>query len=377
MSVSNRFDDCKSGGYPRGMDTAGAPRRATIADVAREAKVSTSTASVVFSGKTKVSDATRERVLAAAASLGYAGPDPMAASLRRGRSGIVAVVLEGPLRTAFLDPVTIATMDGLTDGLASVGAGVLLLRDEPDGDDAPALMSAPVDAVVLIGCSGRVRASLEVVRGRGLPVLVIEGDAGEGIPQISLDSREAAGQVARHIRDLGHRDVAAVTLPLTSARERGPVTSQGLAAATVDVAIERLDGVREVFPDAPAIAAAWSSIDEGVIAGRALLADPDRRPTAVLAQSDLLAAGVIRAAEDLGLRVPDDLSVAGFDGVVVDGIGEHVLTTMVQPAVEKGRAAGEQVARMLRGEAAASLHFTCRFRVGTTTTVPPVRQPAR
>lgn len=345
-------------------------RRPTIADVAREAEVSTSTASVVFSGKTRVSEATRERVLAAAASLGYAGPDPRAASLRRGRSGIVAVVLEGDLRTAFLDPVAIAMMDGLTDGIAPLGAGLLLLRDEPGEDGISSLTTAPVDAAVLIGCSGRTRASLEIVRGRGLPVVVIEGDAGEGIPRITLDSREAAGEVAQHVRDLGHEQVALVTLQLDMDRERGPVTPERLSRATVDVARDRLEGMRSVFPDAPALSAARSSIDEGAIAGRALLADPAKRPTAVLAQSDLLAAGVIRAAEELGLRVPEDLSVAGFDGIVVDGLGPHVLTTTVQPAVEKGRAAGEQVARMLRGDPTSSLHFTCRFRAGTTTAAP-------
>lgn len=332
--------------------------------------MSTSTASVVFSGKTKVSDATRARVLAAAATLAYTGPDPMAASLRRGRSGIVAVVLEGQLRAAFLDPVTIPMMDGITDGLASLGAGVLLLRDEPGEDEVSALTTAPVDAAVLIGCSGRTRSSLEVLRGRGIPVVVIEGDAGDGIPRITLDNREAAAEVARHLLQLGHSDVVAVTLPPDSSRVRGEVTADRLARATVDVTVDRLTGVRGVYPAAQAIAAATSSIDEGVIAGRALLADAARRPTAVLAQSDLLAAGVIRAAEELGLSVPEDLSVAGFDGIRVDGIGEHVLTTMVQPAVEKGRAAGEQVTRMLRGEPATSLHFTCRFRPGTTTAAP-------
>ncbi|WP_036281068.1 LacI family DNA-binding transcriptional regulator [Microbacterium sp. CH12i] len=353
------------------MASSSAPRRATLADVARAAGVSTSTASVVFSGKTKVSDATSERVRATAVDLGYLGPDPRAASLRRGRSGIVAVVLEGQLRTAFLDPVTIPMMDGLTDGLASLGAGVLLLRDEPGEDEASPLTTAPVDAVVLIGCSGRTRASLEVVRSRGLPVVVIEGDAGEGVPQISLDNREAANGLARHIRRLGHERVATVTLPLDSYRERGVVNAERLARASVDVTIDRLAGVREVYPDALAVSAGSSSIDEGVIAGRALLADSSTRPTAVLAQSDLLAVGVIRAAEELGLRVPEDISVAGFDGITLDGMGPHVLTTMVQPAVEKGRAAGEQIARMLRGEHAASLHFTCRFRAGTTTAQPP------
>lgn len=352
------------------MAVSSAPRRATLSDVAREAEVSTSTASVVFSGKAKVSDATRDRVLAAAVELGYTGPDPMAASLRRGRSGIVAVVLEGQLRAAFLDPVTIPMMDGLTDGLASLGAGVLLLRDEPTEDGVSALTTAPVDAAVLIGCSGRTRASLDVLRGRGLPVVVIEGDAGDDIPRITLDNREAAAEVARHVQQLGHSRVVALTLPTDSVRTRGEITLDRLAEATVDVTVDRLAGVRNVYPDAPAFAAAASSIDEGLIAGRALLTDPGSRPTAVLAQSDLLAAGVIRAAEELGLRIPEDLSVAGFDGIRVDGIGDHVLTTMVQPAVEKGRAAGEQVARMLRGEPPASLHFTSRFRPGTTTGAP-------
>ncbi|MDQ0727441.1 LacI family DNA-binding transcriptional regulator [Microbacterium sp. W4I20] len=354
------------------MTSRETPRRATIADVAREAGVATSTASVVFSGKAKVAAATRERVLAAAAGLGYAGPDPRAASLRRGRSGIVAVVLEGDLRAAFLDPVTTAMMDGLTDGLADLSAGILLLRDEP-GEEGSALANAPVDAFVLIGCSGRTRASLEVVRGRGLPVVVIEGDAGEDVPRITLDNAAASAAVARHLYDLGHRDVALVTLPVDSERERGTVTADRIATATVDVTVDRLAGLREVFPDAPAISASGSLIDEGVIVGRMLLEDAAARPTAVIAQSDLLAVGVIRAAEELGLRVPEDLSVAGFDGIAVDGLADVTLTTSVQPAVEKGRAAGEQVARMLHGEPGITQHLTCVLRIGTTTAAPAAR----
>ncbi|WKT90542.1 LacI family DNA-binding transcriptional regulator [Microbacterium maritypicum] len=348
------------------MSSQETPRRPTIADVAREAGVATSTASVVFSGKANVAAATRERVLAAAADLGYAGPDPRAASLRRGRSGIVAVVLEGHLRAAFLDPVTTAMMDGLTDGLADLSAGILLMRDEP-GEEGAAITHAPVDAFVLIGCSGRTKASLEVVVGRGLPVVVIEGDAGGEIPRITLDNVAASADVARHVHDLGHRDVALVTLPLDSERERAAVTPERIANATVDVTVHRLEGMRQVFPDAPAISASGSLIDEGVLVGRMLLTDPATRPTAVLAQSDLLAVGLIRAAEELGLRVPEDLSVAGFDGIEVDGLGGLTLTTSVQPAVEKGRAAGEQVARMLGGEPGMTQHLTCVFRAGTTT----------
>lgn len=340
-------------------------RRPTINDVARRAGVSPSTASVVFSGKTAVSDATRQRVLDAAGSLGYTGPDPRAASLRRGRSGIVGVVFEEHLGAAFLDPVKTLMMDGLTDGVASLGAGLLLLRDQAPLGTEPTLTTAPLDAAVLVGCSGMLRESLDAVQARGIPVVVIEGDAGDGIPQIQLDNREAQRQAASHVRTLGHTRVALVTLPAHGGWVRGRLGPE--TAITVDVTRERLAGAREVFPDAPAYAAQGSSIDEGLAAGRALLADPITRPTAVLAQSDLLAAGVIRAAEELGLRVPEQLSVTGFDGIVVDGLAPYRLTTLVQPAAEKGRAAGQAVAAMLAGQSAASIRFTCVFRVGNTT----------
>lgn len=347
--------------------------RATIADVARVAAVSASTASVVFSGKTPVSDATRRRVLDAASSLGYTGPDPRAASLRRGRSGIVGVVFEEHLGAAFLDPVKTLMMDGLADGVSPLGAGLLLLRDDPATDPVtgagrePTLRSAPIDAAVLIGCSARMRESLDVITSRGIPVVVIEGDAGDDIPRIDLDNREAQRQLASHVRSLGHDRVVLVTLPTDAARERGWVSPEREQRGTVDVTRVRIAAARDIFPDAPAYSAAASSIDEGLAAGRVLFADAATGPTAVLAQSDLLAAGVVRAAIDAGLRVPEDVSVTGFDGILVDGIAPYDLTTMAQPATDKGRAAGEAVAAMLEGREAASVRFTCSFRLGNTT----------
>mgnify|MGYP001759967493 CR=1 FL=1 len=340
-------------------------RRATISDVAREAAVSPSTASVVFSGKTPVSDATRQRVLDAAASLGYTGPDPRAASLRRGRSGIVGVVVGSSLNHLFLDPVQRLMMDGLAEAVAPFGAGLLLLRSSPEIENAPTLLTVPVDAAVLIGCDAPLRASLETAHLRGLPIVVIEGDAGDDVPRILLDNREAQRTAAAHLRGLGHTDVAIVTLRSSAAVAGGWIEPD--AEITIDVTRERLDGARDVYPDAPALATAGSSIDQGVFAGRVLFADPECRPTAVIAQSDLLAAGVIRAAEEAGLRVPEDVSVTGFDGVPVDGLSPYELTTLVQAPTDKGRAAGAAVAAMLDGRAPASVLFTCTFREGNTT----------
>ena len=343
------------------MQTDSAPRtapipRPTLADVAARAGVSASTASLAFSGSGPVSDATKERVLAAASELAYAGPDPRARSLRRGRSGIVGVVLEERVRAAFLDPVKIQMLDGITEGIAPLGAGLLLLTDTGEaGGNAVGIESAPVDAVVLVGCSPRLGHSVEALRRRGIPAVAIEGDPGEDVPQISIDNREATRRGAEYLRDLGHTEIALVTLPFDAARTRGPLTPELVRGSTADTASERLLGARDVFPDATGRAAAASSIEEGLEAGRALLA-----------------AGVIWAAEELGVAVPADLSVIGFDGIRVDGL-QHDLTTLVQPSVAKGRAAGEAVVRLLEGEPGLppqSVCFTSTLHVGDTTAPP-------
>lgn len=360
----------------------------TLADVAEKAGVSASTASLAFSGSGPVSGATKERVLAAAAALGYAGPDPRARSLRRGRSGIVGVVLEERVRAAFLDPVKIRTLDGIAEGIAPLGAGLLLLTDTGDGDAPVSIESAPVDAVVLIGCSPRLGDSVEILRRRGIPAVAIEGAADADILEIAIDNRAATRRGAEYLRELGHEHVAIVALPIDAARTRGEITPEAEAHSTNSTTSDRLAGAREVFPDAVAVSTAASSVEEGRVAALALLGGevaagssgavdsrgtgqsvPAGRPTAIIAQSDLLAAGVIRAAEERGLSVPGDLSVLGFDGIRVDGL-QRDLTTLDQPSVDKGRAAGEAIVRLLAGEVPDPVSFTSTLHIGDTTAPP-------
>ena len=351
------------------MDTDTASRP-TLADVAARAGVSPSTASLAFSGTGPVSDATREKVLAAAKELHYAGPDPRARSLRRGRSGIVGVVIDERVSEAFRDPVNIAMLDGVAEAIGEIDAAMLLLTGTTGSDTPVSLETAPLDAVVLFGCSPTLERSVALLTQRGIPAVVIEGDAGDDVPEIALDNREATRLGAEHLRELGHERVAIVALPLEPSRARGPLTAARVDASTVETAIERARGAWDVFPDARGVVTAASYVDEGVIAGRELLGDGgDDRPTAIIAQSDLLAAGVIRAAEELGLTVPGDVSVVGFDGVAVDGL-DYDLTTLSQPSQAKGRAAGDAVVRMLAGERPESVRFTSTFHRGGTTAAP-------
>ena len=342
--------------------------RPTLASVAARAGVSASTASLAFSGTGPVSDATRERVLAAAAELGYRGPDPRARSLRTGRSGIIGVVVEDRLRDAFRDPMSLAMLDGIAEEAGSAGAALLLLT-ETRGERTD-IESAPMDAVILVGCSTSVDESVAIVRGRGMPVVAIEADDLPGVIAIGLDNREASAAAARHLRELGHERVAVVTLPLDAERTARAIPSDWEQIARSHTARERLRGVLEVFPDAGGWVGTGSSVDAGRVAGLAVLR-AEERPTAVIAQSDLLAVGVISAAAELGLRVPEDLSVVGFDGIRRDDAGGLDLTTMVQPAVEKGRAAGRAAVAATEGSHGQPRRFTSTLRVGSTTGPPP------
>ena len=344
-------------------------QRPTLAEVAARAGVSGSTASLVFSGAGPVSVATRERVLAAAAELDYAGPDPTARSLRRGRSGVIGVVTEDSLAEAFRDPVNLALLDGVGEQLADERFGLLVIPRV--GMGGPDLAASTMDAAILLGCSMDVAGSVETLRRRRIPVIAIEAEPLEGVVAIDLDNREATRQGAQLLAELGHRRVALVTLPVDLARSRGPLTPERERSSTAFTTSERILGARDVFPDAPGVSAGGSSIDEGVIAGRALLdVAPAERPTAIIAQSDLLAVGVIRVAEELGIRVPQQLSVLGFDGVRLDGLTEHVLTTLVQPAIDKGRAAGRAVLTALAGGSPRAALLRCELRIGTTTAPP-------
>ena len=351
-----------------------ADHRPTLAAVAARAGVSASTASLAFSGTGPVSDATRERVLQAARELNYGGPDPRARSLRRGRSGIVGVVLEERVRDAFRDPIKIATLDGISEEIGTIDSGVLVLTEVAGDADAAdknplTLRDAPLDAAILMGCSPRFEESIAILRSRGVPIVAIEGDPGDpDVPQILQDNREATRMGAEHLRELGHERVAIVTLPLDKEHRRAVVTPERFAAAGNATTRERLQGAWDVFPGAPARSTGGSFADEGRYAALEILdVEASARPTAIIAQSDLLAAGVIRAAESLGIAVPEELSVIGFDGARVDGLWPYDLTTLVQPAVEKGRAAGRAIVGMLSGDEVDTQLFTAEFHEGNTT----------
>lgn len=346
--------------------------RPTLADVAARAGVSVSTASLAFSGAGPIADATRERVLAAARELDYSGPNPLGRQLRSGRSGIVGVVVGDALKRSFRDPVSVQLLDGLVDTIAPAGLGVLLIPG-PTGPDEPAvdplIESAAMDVAVMIWGGTIEDPTLQALRRRGIPAVVVEGHELDDIVTIGIDDRAGVAEAARHLLDLGHRRIATVTLPFGPDRRAAVADRDRQSAIRWKIAERRLAGLLDAGVEPVAVYETPASlVEHGTAAAHALLDRPaDQRPTAIIAQSDLLASGVVIGARELGLRVPEDVSIAGFDGLDLPWLTPDVLTTVVQPIAEKGAVVGRAVRELLAGESPADQVLPVRLRVGTTT----------
>lgn len=330
--------------------------RPTLATIAARLGVSRATVSNAYNRPDQLSAEMRDRVLAAAAALGYAGPDPAARSLRRGRVGAVGYLLCDRLSYAFSDPAAVAFADGLAEALEPEGAGLLILPSASGGGPSPDVVrNAVVDGLVIYALADDDPA-LVAARERSVPLVVVDqaGRPGEGV--VRIDDRGGAAAVAQHLADLGHRDVAVVSFEMHRDRRAAFADADRVAGATWAVVRERIAGYRSAFEAAGidwASVQIWECAHNGRQPGRdaaaAVLATKPR-PTAIVALSDELALGVIEGAQDLGLAVPEDLSVVGFDDAPAAASATPALTTVHQPLRRKGLTAGRRLLEVQKGQ---------------------------
>ena len=325
------------------------PRRPTLKDLARTLGVSLATVSNAYNRPDQLSEALRTRILETARSLGYSGPDPLASGLRRGRAGAIGLLYGDPLSYAFADPAAALFLQGLAGAVEATGLNLLLL---PAPSDPQAVAGAAVDGLVVYSLPED-SLSMQAALARGLPAVLVDQRRREGLACVSVEDVSGARQAAGHLLALGHRRLAVLSLDLAIPRRRGRVTPARLRAARFQPPLDRLQGYREAlrasglpWSGLPVLEALENSTEEGERLARRLLEAP-KRPSAILAMSDRLALGVLRAAAALGLMVPRDLSVVGFDDIPAAGaVG---LTTVRQPTVEKGRLTGELLLELLAG----------------------------
>lgn len=346
---------------------------ATLASLAKELGVSRTTVSNAYNRPDQLSPALRQRVMEAAIRLGYSGPDPMARSLRTRKAGAVGLLLTEKLSYAFRDPAALAFLEGLTLECDQARIGLLLVPGSPGAEDVLSVSSAAVDGFVAYSTSED-DPHLAAMLARPVPTVISDQPALDTVDLVGIDDRTAMRGMADHLIALGHRRIGVVCMRLGRVRRDGPVDLADQSGAQYHVQRHRLAGLREGFE---AAGVAWDRIpvverfDHTVDAGASAAAEVlglDPGITALVATSDVLALGAIRELERRRQRVPEDVSVTGFDGV--KAAIDAGLTTIAQPVVEKGRQAAKLLLNPMQHEQPRRVMLPTTFVPGATTGPP-------
>jgi alanine racemase len=306
--------------------------RPRIADVAREAGVSKTAVSFAFNSPDRLSPETANRIRVVADQLGYS-PHPVARMLTQRQTLTIGVLTPQALSVVFSNPF----FGAFTEGVAAAAeeSGYALHFISPlHGSLARAMGRAIVDGVVAIGLSDD-HPEVEEIRRAGVPIVLVDSTALADHDSIEVDDAGGARAAAEHVIALGHRDILIIGV-------EPPLPSRTMDVESVTG--RRLSGYREAFaaigveiPD-ERIVVGPASIAGGIAALNGVWED-GLRPTAVLAMSDAMAIGAMRALRDMRLTIPGDVSVVGFDDI---DLAQHVdppLTTVHQPIRRKGEAA--------------------------------------
>jgi DNA-binding LacI/PurR family transcriptional regulator len=357
---------CSGTEIPGRMTTLDPVARVTLKTVAERVGVSPMTVSNAFSRPDQLSAALREKILATAAELGYCGPDPAARTLARGATGTVGILFHGTPRYALSDEFAALFLASIAEELGRGGLALTLLPNLGTRDVLP-VRDVAMDGAIVYSCSP-VDENVEWLRRRRLPLVLVDQPPDDRFPSVNVDDRAGARAAAAHVVELGHRRIALIAA--------GPE-----ALSNPDdwyVPRERLRGWNDVLEPAgiaPLLRHVVKTDEEQAYAvARELLAAPDR-PTAVLCFSDVIAADVVRAADDLGLRVPADVSVVGFDDSPLARRVTPALTTVRQDVVAKATAVAAELVTAVRerrtGGPAPAHHVLGTELVVRGTTAPP------
>jgi LacI family transcriptional regulator, repressor for deo operon, udp, cdd, tsx, nupC, and nupG len=328
----------------RGMDLESErppSRAARIHDVARLAEVSTATVSRALATPERVSPEARARVFEAIAKIGYI-PNPAARSLRSQKSRMVLVVLPN-IDNIFFSKI----LRGIEEALFEAGYGMIIgdLDGSPDKEARFADFTAAgqVDGALLLNghLFGQSRDGKGPAAKTNVPLVALcEAIPGAAIPQIEVDNRAAARRMTLYLASLGHRRIGYICGPAGNVLER-----------------ERFRGYRDGLRDSGLVfdpELVWPgdyTLESGAKVGERIVTR-EIRPSAVFSSSDEMAIGLMRTLSSAGLRVPDDMSVAGFDDIEFAAMVQPALTTVHQPRRELGRTGASVLITLLQGRPA-------------------------
>lgn len=316
--------------------------KVNIKDIASKAGVSKTAVSFAFNSPARLSAATLKHILTIAEEMGYS-PNPVARSMSTGRTGAIGLLVPQPINEIIRNPHFPELIEGIGDVCTHSGLSLMLVPPLK-GSMRRAIANAAVDGFITLGLEED-KATMVVVRQYRVPFVTVDSDPIEGVPAINVDDAGGACQAMQHVLELGHRQIA--ILAIRSGKQGHYKEYVGTLGARMSGYLKALNQVGLSLNGRSVRLIECVSTEAGGIDGFQALWKSRRRPTAVVAMSDIIAIGVIKAAQDAGVRVPEDLSVVGFDNITLAGLIKPALTTVAQPSTEKGRLAASLLVKML------------------------------
>lgn len=307
---------------------------ATIVDVASLAGVSTSTVSHVLNDTRHVEPETKARVISAVQATGYRR-DVLARSMRRSRTDSIGLVVSDAGEPAFADMV-----HGVEEAAAQHGLSLLLANsaEDPDRERAAveALLDRRVDGLIIARAAGSSAGLLERIREEKKPLVLLDRLSDLDVDQVGVNNQSAMASLVEHLTVRGHQKILLVSgdLRVSSLRERHDSFHTAMLARGLKVTADL------VCEGTVTAAATFDSV-------KTLLRTSHKRPTAIVACSTLLAAGALRAVQHEGMRVPETIAFATFDGFTYSDLFEPRITTVRQPAFQLGESAVSMLMRRL------------------------------
>ena len=321
-------------------------KKLTVKSVASILGVSTATVSNAFNRPDQLSSVLRNKILDECERIGYHGPNPAARSLRTGSTGVVGIMLAEKLAYNFSDPCAIEFLEGVSQILDDARVNMLLMPGREEFYKKTSLESIP-DRYIIYG-PPKDLPLLDRIERQHKPIISVDFNL-ENHLSLNIDNYGGAKAAANHVFETTSGPVAVIGLRLSKDADGERINATDLYDPNYSISRQRLNAYLDASKEANrpiGFDYIWdtskSSWDEGVKAARSALS-VSPRPTALLCMSDNLALAALSVAREMGLHVPQELSIVGFDDTPAASVNHPEVTTVYQPSLEKGRLAAKMV----------------------------------
>jgi len=323
----------------------------TIKDIADKAGVSKTSVSYAFNYPERLPKETVQKILDVAKELRYI-PNPIARSMISGRVGAIGILLPMPIPEIIPNPFMSEFLFGVSEVCASLGFSIMLIPPY-EGSMEQAIGKAMVDGFLTLGVEKNTEV-MNILERRNVPYLMVDSEPIEGVPAVNIDDYQGAKDAMNYILEKGHRNIVIVGIKSESNRRYQEYV--GTLKTRIDGYLEALNKFNiRIDSNQVKLTECETTLESGKMMFNKIW-ESDIKPTAIVAMCDISAIGIMTAAQESGIVIPNDLSIIGFDDISCASFVSPKLTTIRQPIYVKGELAVNTLIKCINGKKDISHH---------------------